>query len=164
MNEVGLTGKTELPRMYFRREDIGLFEKLSVCMRIIGSQPFQDIIKSQHLNPILLVTIRKFKGVVVVNPVRTCSNSLGCDPWTSTGKGTEEFQKVLTLGEIESIMTLLSFRKGISMKKYLIGILLIAAIAALLYYFFRRNQEEENPSIKVSGNIEATEVDVGFKV
>ena len=50
------------------------------------------------------------------------------------------------------------------MKRYLIGILLIAAIAALLYYFFRRNQEEENPSIKVSGNIEATEVDVGFKV
>jgi HlyD family secretion protein len=27
-----------------------------------------------------------------------------------------------------------------------------------------RNQEEENPSIKVSGNIEATEVNVGFKI
>jgi multidrug resistance efflux pump len=61
-------------------------------------------------------------------------------------------------------MTLLSSRKRISMKKYLAGILIIAAIAGLLYYFFTRNKEEGNPFLKVSGNIEATEVDVGFKV
>jgi HlyD family secretion protein len=61
-------------------------------------------------------------------------------------------------------MTLLSFRKRISMKRYLVGILMIAAIAGLLYYFLSRNREEGNPFLKVSGNIETTEVDVGFKV
>jgi membrane fusion protein YbhG len=66
--------------------------------------------------------------------------------------------------EIESIMTLLSFRKGMFMKRYLVGVLMIVAIAGLLYYFFTRNQEEGNPFLKVSGNIEATEVDMGFKV
>jgi HlyD family secretion protein len=50
------------------------------------------------------------------------------------------------------------------MKRYLFGILMMAAIGALLYYFLTRNQEEGNPSIKVSGNIEATEVNVGFKI
>jgi HlyD family secretion protein len=61
-------------------------------------------------------------------------------------------------------MTLLSFRKRILMKRYLAGILIIAAVAGILYYFFSRNKEEGNPFLKVSGNIEATEVDVGFKV
>src|SRR4030042_2803519 len=76
----------------------------------------------------------------------------------------EEFQKILTPGEIESIMTLLSFRKRISMKRYLVGILMTAAVAGLLYYFFTRDKVEGNPFLKVSGNIEATEVNVGFKV
>jgi len=76
----------------------------------------------------------------------------------------EEFEKILTLGEIESIMTLLSLRKRISMKRYLVGILMIAAVAGLLYYFFTRDKVEGNAFLKVSGNIEATEVDVGFKV
>src|SRR4030042_5021658 len=76
----------------------------------------------------------------------------------------EEFQKILTPGEIESIMTLLSFRKRISMKRYLVGILMIAAVAGLIYYFFTRDNEEGNPFLKVSGNIEATEVGGGFKV
>jgi HlyD family secretion protein len=61
-------------------------------------------------------------------------------------------------------MTLLSFRKRILMKRCLAGILIIAAVAGILYYFFSRNKEEGNPFLKVSGNIEATEVDVGFKV
>jgi multidrug efflux pump subunit AcrA (membrane-fusion protein) len=78
--------------------------------------------------------------------------------------GARAGQKILTVGEIESIITLLSFRESISMKKVLVGILMIAATAGLLYYFFTRNKEEGNPFLKVSGNIEATEVDVGFKV
>lgn len=82
----------------------------------------------------------------------------------SRGKETNEFRKILTVGEIESIMTLLSFREKISMKKYLVGILMIVAVAGVLYYLFTRNKEEGNPFLKVSGNIEATEVDVGFKV
>ncbi len=98
------------------------------------------------------------------HPIGTCSNSLGCEQWTSLGGGTKSFEKILTVGEIESIMTLLSFRKRISMKRYLVGILMIAAVAGLLYYFFTRDKEEGNPFLKVSGNIEATEVDVGFKV
>jgi HlyD family secretion protein len=66
--------------------------------------------------------------------------------------------------EIESIMTLLIFGNRVTMKKYLVGILIIAAVAGLFYYFFSRENEEGNPFLKVSGNIEATEVDVGFKV
>src|SRR4030043_1162363 len=61
-------------------------------------------------------------------------------------------------------MTLLSFRERIAMKRYLVGILMIAAVAGLVYYFLTRDNEEGNPFLKVSGNIEATEVDVGFKV
>lgn len=61
-------------------------------------------------------------------------------------------------------MTLPSSRKKISMKKYLAGILIIAVAASLLYYVLSQDKEEGNPVLKVSGNIEATEVDVGFKV
>ena len=50
------------------------------------------------------------------------------------------------------------------MKRYLVGILMIAAVAGLLYYFFTRDKVEGNAFLKVSGNIEATEVNVGFKV
>ena len=50
------------------------------------------------------------------------------------------------------------------MKKYLVGILIIAVVGSLLYYFLTQNREQGNPFLKVSGNIEATEVDVGFKV
>jgi HlyD family secretion protein len=87
------------------------------------------------------------------------------DPALKDGAcGARAGQKILTLGGIESIMTLLSFRKRILMKRCLAGILIIAAVAGILYYFFSRNKEEGNPFLKVSGNIEATEVDVGFKV
>ena len=50
------------------------------------------------------------------------------------------------------------------MKRHLVAILIIAVVAGLLYYFFTQNKEEGDPFLKVSGNIEATEVDVGFKV
>jgi len=50
------------------------------------------------------------------------------------------------------------------MRRYLAGILIVASIAGLLYYLFTRGKEGENPFIKVSGNIETTEVDVGFKI
>jgi HlyD family secretion protein len=61
-------------------------------------------------------------------------------------------------------MTLLSFGKKDSMKRYLLGFLMIVAVGGFLYYFFTRDKKEENLFLKVSGNIEATEVDVGFKV
>jgi len=50
------------------------------------------------------------------------------------------------------------------MKRYILVILIAAGIAGLLFYLFTREKEEGNPFIKVSGNIETTEVDVGFKV
>jgi HlyD family secretion protein len=50
------------------------------------------------------------------------------------------------------------------MKRILLIIIIAAVIAGLLYYFFTHNKEEEGNFIRVSGNIEATEVDVGFKI
>ncbi len=50
------------------------------------------------------------------------------------------------------------------MKRFLVGILIMVVVAGLLYYFFRRNNGGKNPFLKVSGNIEATEVNVGFKI
>jgi len=50
------------------------------------------------------------------------------------------------------------------MKRYLFGILIIAGLAGFAFYWFTREEEKANPYLKVSGNIEATEVDVGFKV
>jgi HlyD family secretion protein len=50
------------------------------------------------------------------------------------------------------------------MKRILLIAILAAATAGLLYYFLTRNRVEEGNFIKVSGNIEATEVDLGFKV
>ncbi len=50
------------------------------------------------------------------------------------------------------------------MKRILL-ILVVAAVAAgIVYYFYTREREEDGRFIKVSGNIEAIEVDVGFKV
>jgi HlyD family secretion protein len=53
---------------------------------------------------------------------------------------------------------------GCRMKRILLIVIIVVIIAGLLYYFFTRNKEEGNDFIKVSGNIEATEVDVGFKI
>lgn len=50
------------------------------------------------------------------------------------------------------------------MKRWLIGIFIIAGVAGLLFYLFFGNQHVEHPYIKISGNIETTEVDVGFKI
>jgi len=50
------------------------------------------------------------------------------------------------------------------MKRVLLIVVIALGIASLLYYLFARPKEEEATLIKISGNIEATEVDVGFKV
>jgi len=50
------------------------------------------------------------------------------------------------------------------MKRLFIGILVAAAIAGSLYYFLTKDQKGGDSYIKVSGNIETTEVNVGFKI
>jgi len=50
------------------------------------------------------------------------------------------------------------------MKRILLIVIIAVIIAGLLYYFFTRDKKEGNDFIKVSGNIETTEVDVGFKI
>jgi len=50
------------------------------------------------------------------------------------------------------------------MKRFLIGILFAVAISGVLYYFFLQDKKGGDPFIKVSGNIETTEVNVGFKI
>lgn len=49
-------------------------------------------------------------------------------------------------------------------KLVLIGLLLTAAAGGLLYYFFIRGSGEESGLLKTSGNIEVTDVEVGFKI
>ena len=50
------------------------------------------------------------------------------------------------------------------MRRILLIVILVVAAAGILYYFYTREKEEDGTFIRVSGNIEATEVDVGFKV
>jgi len=50
------------------------------------------------------------------------------------------------------------------MKRILLVIFIIAGVSGLLFYFFTRDKEGGNTFIKVSGNIETIEVDVGFKI
>src|SRR4030067_3423721 len=50
------------------------------------------------------------------------------------------------------------------MKRWLLGILVVGGIAGLLYYIFTRDKKGDGSYIKVSGNIETTEVDIGFKI
>ncbi len=51
------------------------------------------------------------------------------------------------------------------MKKRVIPVVLLAVVViGLITYLLTRNQQENDHFIKVSGNIEATEVDVGFKI
>ncbi len=50
------------------------------------------------------------------------------------------------------------------MKRVLLILIFAAIIAGILYYFYTREREEGGNFIKVSGNIEANEVDVGFKI
>jgi HlyD family secretion protein len=49
-------------------------------------------------------------------------------------------------------------------KRFIIGILIAAAIAGGIYYYLTREKDQSDLTIKVSGNIEATEVDAGFKI
>jgi HlyD family secretion protein len=56
-------------------------------------------------------------------------------------------------------------QKGSLMKRFVILILIAAAIGGALYYFFFiRDKKEGDAIIRVSGNIETTESDVGFKI
>lgn len=50
------------------------------------------------------------------------------------------------------------------MKRIFPVLLVIAAISGLVFYFFTRNQKGPDNIIRISGNIEATEVNVGFKI
>jgi HlyD family secretion protein len=50
------------------------------------------------------------------------------------------------------------------MKRILLIVIIAVIVAGLLYTFFTRDKKEGNDFIKVSGNIETTEVDVGFKI
>jgi HlyD family secretion protein len=51
------------------------------------------------------------------------------------------------------------------MKKRIIpGVLILILVAGSLYYFLTHNKKEPEQVIKVSGNIETTEADVGFKI
>jgi HlyD family secretion protein len=50
------------------------------------------------------------------------------------------------------------------MKKIIIFILLIGVISGAVFYYFQQQKNKNNKSIKVSGNIEATEVRVSFRV
>ncbi len=50
------------------------------------------------------------------------------------------------------------------MKRFIFGILALALISGLLYYWLTQNKGEEGTFIRISGNIEATEVNVGFKI
>ncbi len=50
------------------------------------------------------------------------------------------------------------------MKRISLIVIIAVVIAGLLYYFFTQDQKAGNDFIKVSGNIETTEVNVGFKI
>jgi HlyD family secretion protein len=67
---------------------------------------------------------------------------------------------------MESIIKIcfLRIQEGSLMRRLLILILIAAAIGGGLYSFLIRDKKEGETAIKVSGNIEATEADVGFKI
>ncbi|MDO9123405.1 MAG: biotin/lipoyl-binding protein, partial [Deltaproteobacteria bacterium] len=50
------------------------------------------------------------------------------------------------------------------MKRWFIGVLVIAGIGGLLIYFLTFDQNEKSHYIKVSGNVETTEINIGFKI
>ncbi len=50
------------------------------------------------------------------------------------------------------------------MKRILLILFIVACVSGLLFYFFTRDKGGDNTFIRVSGNIETTEVDVGFKI
>ncbi len=50
------------------------------------------------------------------------------------------------------------------MKRIFLIIFIVTGVSGLLFFLFTRDKEGDNTFIKVSGNIETTEVDVGFKI
>jgi HlyD family secretion protein len=50
------------------------------------------------------------------------------------------------------------------MRRILLIVIFLVIIAGFIYYFLPRDKKEGDNFIRVSGNIEATEVDVGFKI
>lgn len=50
------------------------------------------------------------------------------------------------------------------MKRWVILFLLVALMVGFTYYFVFKKKGEEDNTLRVSGNIETTEVDVGFKI
>ncbi len=68
-------------------------------------------------------------------------------------------------GDASAVVNSVASGESRSMKKRIILIVFILIlIAGTLYYFLTHNNREAEPFIKVSGNIEATEADVGFKI
>ncbi len=67
---------------------------------------------------------------------------------------------------MESIINIYlpKIQEGSLMKRLVILILIAAAIGGVLYYFLIRDKKEGDTVIKVSGNIEAIEANVGFKI
>jgi len=67
---------------------------------------------------------------------------------------------------MESIIKIyfLKIQEGSLMKRLVILILIAAAIGGVSYYFLIRDEKEGDTVIKISGNIEAIEADVGFKI
>jgi HlyD family secretion protein len=72
----------------------------------------------------------------------------------------------LTEKEMKIIMNIyvIKVEESYRMKRLIIVVLIAAVISGALYYFFTQDKEVGNPVIKVSGNIETTEVDIGFKI
>jgi HlyD family secretion protein len=62
--------------------------------------------------------------------------------------------------------TLKTSNEGVFVKKkrILVLILVVAALAGTLFYLLTREEGDQDLFIKISGNIEATEADVGFRV
>ena len=54
--------------------------------------------------------------------------------------------------------------EGVSVKRILVLVFIVVAAAGILFYLFTREKGGGDQFIKVSGNIEATEADVGFKI
>ena len=70
----------------------------------------------------------------------------------------------MTVKRLESYNVYKNFRKVFPVKRILVLAFIIIVAAGILYYSLTRNKEEGDYFIKVSGNIEATEADVGFKI
>src|SRR4030043_2031558 len=50
------------------------------------------------------------------------------------------------------------------MKRWLIGVFIVVGVIGLIFYLFISNKNVEPPYIKISGNIETTEINIGVKI